>query len=364
MNSLKTMLIVVVLAVIAGAVYVSINNPEPVPPPGIAEGWSGPPNIEMPNAATSGFPFDSAGSGPATESSGTGPGGLAPPFAPSQPLGDTLAGNMPSPVASTNPSDDPLGSPSQFAVGSDGPGPSQMPQPTDQPLDGARSNEVRKAFFNFLQAAREELQQGNLVEVLEKLSVWYDTPQLTAEEHRQLTDLLDQVAGTVVYSREHLLERPYVVKPGDNLQRIARAYGVPWQLLAKINGVRDPENLDPGEELKVVRGPFDAMIRLDNYEMTLMLRDLYAGRFRIGLGGDPQDLEGTYLVEDKTVHTEPINPLGKYRIKLTDQIGIHGTSDPRNLGSSGGPGSIFLGDQDLEDVHDILSIGSRVRIVR
>ena len=56
MNSLKTMLIVVVLAVIAGAVYVSINNPEPVPPPGIAEGWSGPPNIEMPNAATSGFP--------------------------------------------------------------------------------------------------------------------------------------------------------------------------------------------------------------------------------------------------------------------------------------------------------------------
>lgn len=289
---------------------------------------------------------------------------MAPPFAPNRPLGDTLAGSMPSPGPSANPSDDLLDPSSQFAVGSDGPVPSEMPPPTDPPLDDARSNEVRKAFFNFLEAARDELQQGNLVEVLEKLSVWYDTPQLTAEEHRQLTDLLDQVAGTVVYSREHLLERPYVVKPGDNLQRIARAYGVPWQLLAKINGVRDPENLDPGEELKVVRGPFDAMIRLDNYEMTLMLRDLYAGRFRIGLGGDSQNLEGAYRVEDKIVHDEPASPLGRYWIKLTDRIGIHGTSDPRNLGSSGGPGSIFLGDQDLEDVHDILSIGSRVRIVR
>jgi hypothetical protein len=148
---------------------------------------------------------------------------------------------------------------------------------------------------------------------------------------------------------------------------------VPWQLLAKINGVRDPENLTPGRELKVVRGPFDAVVNLDKYELTLMLRrsdgdkhqPLYAGRFRIGVGRDQHNLEGTHLVENKD---EPAGAAGglapKYRIELSEQISIHGVDDPRDLGTGDGPGSICLGDRDLQDVHGILSIGSRVQIVR
>jgi len=216
-----------------------------------------------------------------------------------------------------------------------------------------------------MEAAYKELDSGNLAKVHQTLSQWYNDPQLTPAEARQLTDLLDQVAGTVVYSRQHRLERPYTVQPGDTLQRIARSYGVPWQLLAKINGISDPENLRPGQQLKVVRGPFDAVVNLDKRELTLMLRGLYAGRFRIGLGRDQENLEGTYFVEDKIDQSDdPNSPLGRYWIKLNDRIGIHGTNDPRNVGASDGPGSICLSDRDIEDVHDILSIGSCVRILR
>ena len=61
-------------------------------------------------------------------------------------------------------------------------------------------------------------------------------------------------------------------------------YDVSPALLAKINGIRDPQQLQPGMELKVFHGPFDAVIDLNRYELTLFLKDRYAGRFTIGIG--------------------------------------------------------------------------------
>jgi LysM repeat protein len=180
----------------------------------------------------------------------------------------------------------------------------------------------------------------------------------------------------VIYSRQHLLEPAYVVKPGETLPQIAETYDVPWQLLAKINGVADLQNLQPGRELKVVRGPFRAVVHLDRYEMTLMLGGLYAGRFPIGIGQDNYQLEGTYDVRDKTVNPtyyglteivdadDPNNPLGERWIGLDGRVGIHGTNNPANVGRAEGKGSICLSDRDAEDVYDILSVGSRVVIMR
>jgi hypothetical protein len=236
-----------------------------------------------------------------------------------------------------------------------------------------------------MQQAQKQLDQGGLVEALESLSQFYGDPTLTAEQDRQLTDLLGQLAGTVLYSRQHLLEQPHVVQPGEGLREIANAYNVPWQLLAKINGIRDPQNLPPGQRIKVVRGPFHAVVHLDRYELVLTLQGRYAGRFPIGIGRDQQQLEGVYEVKDKTIDpayygpdqfidaADPNNPLGERWIGLgkpgsnilqTTRLGIHGTNDPANVGSGSGRGSICLGSRDVEDVYDILSIGSRVVIQR
>jgi len=363
MNSIKTVLVVVALAVVAGAVYVLINNNSaPAPPSELADGWSSSPSVEMPDIEVSEPPF--GGSGGALSDGAIPPGGLAPPFSADEPAEGALGGGTAPPFL-------PAESPDGLAGGPPLPGsaleaslPSQEPPPGVASVE-ARSGEVREAFAQFMEAARKDLEQGRLAEVHQTLSVWYDSPDLTPEENRQLTELLDQVAGAVVYSRQHLMERPYTVKSGDTLQRIGRAYGVPWELLAKINGIDDPENLEPGQELKVVRGPFDAVVDLDRHEMTLKLRGLYAGRFQIGVGRNQESLEGTYFVEDKIVQpNDPTSPLGRYWIKLNDRVGIHGTNDPRNIGADDGPGTISLGDRDIEDVHDILSIGSRVRILR
>jgi LysM repeat protein len=234
-----------------------------------------------------------------------------------------------------------------------------------------------RSFADLMETARRELEAGQMAEALEQLSSWYDDPRLSPAERQQLNQTLDQVAGTVVYSTQHLLEPPYEVQSGEKLEDIGQRYNVPWKLLAKINGIEDPGGLRAGERLKVVRGPFNAVISLDKRELTLQLANgSYAGRFPIGIGNEPPPREGTYTVSDKVVNPvyhgrataagagDEGNPLGNRWIGLGSDLGIHGTNRPENIGRTDLPGSISLGPRDIEDVFDILATGSKVTIRR
>ncbi|MEX2114528.1 MAG: L,D-transpeptidase family protein [Pirellulales bacterium] len=251
----------------------------------------------------------------------------------------------------------------QYGVPSQG----SEPQPT-QP-DGT--------FVEVLESARQELEVGQMASALEKLSSWYNDPRLAPAEQQQLNQLLDQVAGTVVYSTQHLLEPPYEVQPSERLEDIAQRYSVPWQLLAKINGIDDPGTLRPGERIKVVRGPFNAVVDLERRELTLVLANgCYAGRFPIGIGQDQPPREGRFAVSDKVV--DPVyhgrtkvvgagdqeNPYGNRWIGLGTDLAIHGTDRAENVGRTDLPGSISLRPQDAQDVFDILAAGSQVTIRR
>jgi len=246
--------------------------------------------------------------------------------------------------------------------------------PTEGNSATATGSGIRQEFAAFLEVAYQKLDRGEFAQVHQVLSAWYADPRLTAEEAAQLTDLLDQVAGTVVYSRQHILEAPYTVQPGETLPQIAQKYDVPWELLAKINGIVQPDQLSPGMQLKVVRGPFEAIVRLQRRELVLMVQGRYAGRFQIGIGRDAQGQEGVYQVSEKTLNpryysdqgvieaNDPRNPLGSKWLGLEGRLGIHAARDPSCFQDPQAPGAIFLTPRDMDDVFDILSIGSRVVI--
>ena len=61
---------------------------------------------------------------------------------------------------------------------------------------------------------------------------------------------------------------------------------------------------------------------------------------------------------------DPKNPLGRAWIGLTDRIGIHGVSDPQCVGRDDNRGAIGVADRDLQDLYGILSVGSRVVVMR
>lgn len=243
--------------------------------------------------------------------------------------------------------------------------------------------DVDQAFQQMMDQVSRELDAGRLAQAHSVLSRFYREPGLNPLQARQVTEMLDQLAGTVIYSRQSLLEPPYTVRPGDTLQSIAQQYEVPPELIANINGIRDPRGIRPGQELKVIRGPFHAVVHLSDYELTMMLGDLYAGRFPVSVGRDQPDLEGSYIVTRKGVAPryygpdgttlqgdDPSNPLGSLWLGLGDRVGqearlgIHGTNDPRNIGRDAPRGNIGLDRRDIEDVYGILSVGSRVEIRR
>ncbi|HWB09215.1 MAG TPA: L,D-transpeptidase family protein [Pirellulales bacterium] len=269
--------------------------------------------------------------------------------------------------------------PAEGAGGSPYRSPGEAPE---GPADADTPNhDIHAEYAALMQSAQGLLAQDRLAEALVELTDMYGVPGLTPEEDAQLTDLLDRLAGTVIYSRRHLLERAYEVQPGDTLERIADTYEVPWQLLANINGIRDPRWVKPGDQLKVVRGPFNAHIDPDRFRLVLSVGGRYAGQFPIGIGEDRTIPEGEFEVQKKIFNPiyygqpvidkdDPNNPLGECALELGEGLCIHGTNDPSSIGRAGSRGCIRMGDRDIKDVSEILSArtdrtaGSKVIIKR
>ncbi|MEO2016129.1 MAG: L,D-transpeptidase family protein, partial [Fuerstiella sp.] len=169
---------------------------------------------------------------------------------------------------------------------------------------------------------------------------------------------------------------PYFVEFGDTLESIAQKYQVPWQYLARLNST-NPETLQAGQKLKVLNGPFGAVVDLNSFEMTIHAHGWYVHRYRIGVGKDQGTPVGEFTVQTKrenptwvqpngqTVAADnPQNPLGEYWIGLGEHIGIHGTIDPESIGRETSQGCIHLADGDITEVFNLLGPGSKVVIRR
>jgi len=249
----------------------------------------------------------------------------------------------------------------------------QMPPPSSFGREAPPS----AAFASSWADAHDKLAAGRYAEALAALSTWHDDPSLGLEESQRLDDLLGQLAGTVIYSQQDLLLPPYVVQQGETLLSIAAPLAVPWQLLAKINGVPDPARLVPGETLKVLRGPFDAVVSVSRRRLSLQVGGNYAGSFPVVVGRQIRERVGSALPvvavqrgdalpeqADAAVQVAWAQP-GALSIGLADGLTIEGMADPATVSEDTIPGtSLIVADRDLKELADILGQGSRVLVRR
>ena len=184
--------------------------------------------------------------------------------------------------------------------------------------------------------------------------------------------------GSVIYSTEHRLESPYIVQSGERLEDIAEKYQISPQLLAKINGITDPTQLQPGQQLKVVRGPFAARVDLSNRSMVLMLDRRYAGRFSLDVDATTSIEAGNWVVDQKLLTPGNVGAAGmaagsaaedKSILLMSSDPSVNQVTILRGVTPSPGANDaagrvIQLQPTDVEDVYDILSLGSQVTIRR
>lgn len=224
-----------------------------------------------------------------------------------------------------------------------------------------------------LDAVRRMIQEGEEAKGHRILSEWY----WKFPENRELFQKdLEEVAKQIYFSPQPHYEEAYLIQPGDRLSNIAEEYGVSWRFLSKLNQV-NPKKIRAGKKLKVFQGPFAASIDLSDFELTVHHNGLYVKKYKIGIGKQNSSPIGEFLVREKlenptyygtdgnvTDADDPLNPLGERWIDIGDGFGIHGTVDPKSIGGTHSKGCIRMLNSDVEEVYDLLTIGSSVKIQR
>lgn len=294
---------------------------------------------------------------PSQEPAGAGPAnGVSP-----KPAQQSAAPSIAEPTPSTRTV--PLGRVVQAAAFEDSAGSSADAVPQPIPFDLAAT----------LTEFDQKIQNGEVLAAHRLLSQVY----WKQRAHRaELQEHLDGTAAAIFFQPQPHFVEPYVIEPGDRLESIASAYKVPWEYLSKLNRT-DPKRIQAGKRLKVVRGPFAAVVELTDFSLTVHLQGYYVRRFPVGIGRDGASPIGKFPVLNKVVNPQytdpdgrvisgddPANPLGERWIDLGNSYGIHGTIEPDSIGKAASRGCIRLGGEDVVTVYNFLSVGSDVVIRR
>ena len=208
-----------------------------------------------------------------------------------------------------------------------------------------------------------------------------------------------KVNDRLVFSKDKFPDDPlggtHTVQPGEQLAKIATKYNVTWELLCRINGLSSPRKLQAGKPIKVVHGPFHAVVSKSQFRMDLYLGSpgeagaTYVTSYRVGLGKDSSTPTGKWTVkpggkvknpvyysprgEGVIGADDPKNPLGDYWLALEgasgeavgkESYGIHGTIEPDSIGKQESMGCIRMRNEDVAQVFELLVEGKSTVLVR
>lgn len=165
------------------------------------------------------------------------------------------------------------------------------------------------------------------------------------------------------------------IKPGETLSEIAQQYDTAMGLLVRLNHVADPNKIRVGKKIKVLQGPFRMLIHKKKKTLSVFLKDLHIKTYDVAVGKSDSTPEGTFSIVDKMVEPVWTDPYTRLQIKAGDPryplgtrwlqfaeygYGIHGTNDPSSIKTEASFGCIRMLNADVEEVYDMVSIGSEV----
>ncbi len=238
---------------------------------------------------------------------------------------------------------------------------------------------------------------GKLIDARSVLSRALFSGQLTAAQASDARDKLDKLAAATLFAKnaDFVADDPYtflyVVQPGDMLQRleVRLRLHVPHTLIMKVNRIDDATTIQPGDTLKMIRGPFHAVVDKSDFTMDIYLQregleKIYIKRVLVGLGKDDTTPAGMWRLElggkavrprwdppSRSGRRGPINygepgyPFGKLGLWIPlewigdgstpfTSYGIHSTNKPETVGTMASLGCIRLRDGNIEDIFTLL----------
>lgn len=305
---------------------------------------------------------------------------------PGRPAGVDVTRSDLTPTPSTNaPGSSIPGSPAS-AGGTGGAGGTQ-PQPTGALPPTGSSASVR----SLIEEGDRAMSASNPVQARVLYSRAYVSPDITRADQSTLRDKMSAISEDLVFSPRiaagDLMVEAYTVASGDSLVRIARRreLGTDWRLIQRTNRISNPSALKVGQKLKLIRGPFHAVVHKGDYRLDLFQgspdepeRWQYIRSFRVGLGAGNSTPLGTFVIRQnsklvnphwvnprdgtKFSANDPKNPIGEFWLgwqglgdsAIITGYGLHGTIEPESIGSEKSMGCVRLGDTDIALLYELL----------
>ncbi len=242
------------------------------------------------------------------------------------------------------------------------------------------------------------IEEGKIVQGRIPLSAALLSGDLDAAQGETAREKLAELADEIIllkkiydgdpYAEQYFMQAGETLAGKNGVERRKKLH-VPTSFIMRINGISDACKIRAGQAIKLIKGPFHAIIDKSNFTMDVYLHrkglpKIYVKRFPVGIGKNGTTPAGMWKVElgskmkyapwnppPGSGHTRAIEwgqkdyPLGKmgYWIGLKGiddatrnhtGYGIHGTDEPDSIGKAQSLGCIRLADDDIELVFAML----------
>ncbi len=246
------------------------------------------------------------------------------------------------------------------------------------------------------------LSQGKPVDARDVFNrALYDSRATEADRsviREKLTSISDLITFSPRIEPGDAMCEAYSFQSGDRLVKLpyTKDLKTDWRLITRVNRIADPGKIGLGQRMKLVKGPFHAVVNKGAFRLDLFsnVNDsagnrLFIRSFQVGLGAQGSTPIGSFVVKPKSKMVnpkwvnprtgekfdadDPKNPIGERWIGLqgTDKTtetlsgyGIHGTVDDASIGTEASMGCVRMHGPDVELVYELLWEGASTVEIR
>ena len=171
------------------------------------------------------------------------------------------------------------------------------------------------------------------------------------------------------------LDAVHEVRPGDTLGKIASASSTTVAFIKRANGLKN-DVIRPQQKLKVPKGRFSIVVDKSQNQLLLTENDQFIKAYAVATGKDNSTPVGTFTIVTKIPNPvwykqgavvppeSPENILGTRWLGIDKKgYGIHGSVDPDAIGKQMTAGCVRMTNSDVEELFDIVPVGTEVTIV-
>jgi len=167
----------------------------------------------------------------------------------------------------------------------------------------------------------------------------------------------------------------YDIQKGDTLAKIAKKFNTTVDLMIKANNLKSA-NIRSGNKLKVVKTKFSIVVDKSQNILSLKADGDVVKTYRVSTGANDCTPVGTFVITTKIKNpvwyttgavvpaASPKNILGSRWMGISKKgFGIHGTTEPQNIGKSVTAGCVRMINSDVEELYTLVPEGTEVVIL-